>query len=515
MAEYRLSYTGEQVDALLGQINSAIPITYSQLKNLRDGSKLAPGKFYRITDYVTTTTDPESRSVGHQFDIIVLALDESHLSEESYAAHHTGDSYFANSNLDAWRLMYCLDNDLIRFTWADTTNGRGVIYRMIDEFNNDVPYDFKNIQFKRYAITADSKYSASLGQLNGLRIGHPGVFGCTINSSNYYWYYTFSSLGNSWDSCTDASLDGSQTFNNSFVTYAVSGMFLYNLVFANGPIVATTIESLGLTLSGYHDNERCHQTYSKETNKVTCFGNWNSNEIAGNCANHLFFGSVRHNLIDNDWKDNTIVGDYVFNKIHLTQNVIFASSGTSHNGPFWLRDCYIYCQLFGYNRGFWIHDCDFICPNENVYYNELSYMHDNTFYGRVRYTHFLFNATNNVFAYSIDGCTFGAQCRYLNVQTPMTFIDFDAVVEYVDIPAVSGKTFSNNHISNLRGSSTSRIKLGNTNFYLDAITGIKRRVNIEGNNDGEIVATWKGTHGVVQGVYATPAESQAGTWHTI
>lgn len=34
-------------------------------------------------------------------------------------------------------------------------NGRGVIYRLIDEFNNDCPYDFKNIQFVRPLTDGD------------------------------------------------------------------------------------------------------------------------------------------------------------------------------------------------------------------------------------------------------------------------------------------------------------------------------------------------------------------------
>ena len=143
-------------------------------------------------------------------------------------------NYFQNSNLSAWKVWYCLDNDTARFAWAsdilssETNNpmiiiqngedysvyvrqsqldnengcawvysgdannfdgdesldledivytqltnpnigdialsnnaeignvivhnisvGRGVIYRLIDEFNNDVAYDFKNIQFVR------------------------------------------------------------------------------------------------------------------------------------------------------------------------------------------------------------------------------------------------------------------------------------------------------------------------------------------------------------------------------
>jgi hypothetical protein len=56
-------------------------------------------------------------------------------------------SHFNNSNLDAWEIKYCLDNDISRFSWADTENGRGVIYYMKDEYGNEAPYDFKNIQF--------------------------------------------------------------------------------------------------------------------------------------------------------------------------------------------------------------------------------------------------------------------------------------------------------------------------------------------------------------------------------
>ena len=126
-----------------------VKVTYSELKALRDNSKLVPGTFYRITDYECTTTQENTQSAGHVFDIIVLALDTNRLSEEASAIQHEGDTYFANNKLEAWKLHYCLDNDTNRFAWANTANGKGIIYRMIDEFNNDCPYDFKNIQFKR------------------------------------------------------------------------------------------------------------------------------------------------------------------------------------------------------------------------------------------------------------------------------------------------------------------------------------------------------------------------------
>lgn len=291
---------------------SIVKVTWQELKDLRDNSKLIPGLKYRITDYQCTTTQENTRSAGHQFDIVLLALSENKLAEEGWAMMHdniydvtfgggvtkkcwlyeepdavnlvdynthnggsfalediiinevdkTVDAtdfdydecmtesdltynYFQNSNLSAWKVWYCLDNDKSRFAWADDSvdedvpakiitqggrnftfsaggffirseqydevisnkgvresyyawikddnnsiivyttsnpplvnsylyvknrsgefeqasgnkvneytpahkgtglpNGRGVIYRLIDEWNNDIPYDFKNI----------------------------------------------------------------------------------------------------------------------------------------------------------------------------------------------------------------------------------------------------------------------------------------------------------------------------------------------------------------------------------
>lgn len=69
--------------------------------------------------------------------------------------------YFDTSNLSAWKVWYCLDNDSTRFYWADTENGKGVIYRLIDEYNNDLPYDFKNILFLRYKDSNDRIYNTN------------------------------------------------------------------------------------------------------------------------------------------------------------------------------------------------------------------------------------------------------------------------------------------------------------------------------------------------------------------
>ena len=163
-------------------------INYASLKSLRDNSKLIPGMQYRITDYRTTTIQEYTQSAGHQFDIIVTADSTNKLNEVARAIQHKDDVYFSNCNLAAWKIWYCLDNDTSRFAWADATNGKGVIYRMIDEWNNDCPYDFKNIQFKRYKIT-----NANQSDLVGTYLGLKGykAKGIEIDANDNIWCYTF------------------------------------------------------------------------------------------------------------------------------------------------------------------------------------------------------------------------------------------------------------------------------------------------------------------------------------
>ena len=74
-----------------GVANLMTPITYAELKALRDSSQLTAGMFYRITDYVCTTTQADTRAMSNKFDIIVQALSENTLSEIAKADYHVED----------------------------------------------------------------------------------------------------------------------------------------------------------------------------------------------------------------------------------------------------------------------------------------------------------------------------------------------------------------------------------------------------------------------------------------
>ena len=137
-----------EASSLTGDAMKSIPIKYIQLKDLRDNRSLIPGTWYRITDYITTTRQGGTATAGHPFNVIVMADTESSFNENAHACWDISDSYFGSSNLSAWQIKYCLDNDGYRFAWADYT-GYGVIYYMKDEHGNEAPYDFKNILIER------------------------------------------------------------------------------------------------------------------------------------------------------------------------------------------------------------------------------------------------------------------------------------------------------------------------------------------------------------------------------
>lgn len=102
----------------LGGGGGVVVTTYDELKTLRNNGELSAGTWYRITDYECTTKQDKTRSAGHKFDILVLALDENTLSEEARACKHEGEDYFDGCDIEAWKIWYSFENDENRFAWA-------------------------------------------------------------------------------------------------------------------------------------------------------------------------------------------------------------------------------------------------------------------------------------------------------------------------------------------------------------------------------------------------------------
>ena len=414
-----------------------VETTWAELKALRDGGNLVAGQHYRITDYQCTTSQANTQSAGHQFDIIVVADDESTLNENARAIMHDGDQHFTGCKLSAWKLLYCLDNDSSRFAWAQAGSeggngsitfdvdknyvtatfveevedgkdhylvwsyndgkddvtvytaapcsvgdsvysdssletlvstvismedgepvpaGKGVIYRMVDEYLNDLPYDFKNIQFRRWAITDitnDNLTTEALSSLqqsfvksqnNGLYFAwspEMSIYGCTatVDSSDSTFYYTFGGASdqsivapsggtgcycNSMKRCYEdkGSLQtlnanvflGSNCHSNTFGNNCDSNTFgndCYYNTFGNNCHSNTFGNSCNQNTFGNYcyrntfGNDCYYNTFGNSCNQNT-FGNgcWN-NTFGNNCYRNTFGNGCWNNTFGNDCKGNT------------------------------------------------------------------------------------------------------------------------------------------------------------------------------------------------------------------
>lgn len=457
-------------------------VTYAELKMLRDNSQLTPGQQYRITDYITTTNQENTQSARHQFDIIVTANDEKTLNEKAKAILHDGTSYFANNDLNAWEIWYCLDNDGDRFAWGgiasekikstsspeqiftfDKTisyilfennkyilnigeevniysgtrlyvtlledgkslrvrdsdsfivssrpitihfsySGTGVIYRMIDEFGNDCPYDFKNIQFK-----------------------HP------IDTEDVNYYYTFSFYKNRQqyvdasllflDSKTSSSLDSKpMCYNNIINSYIVNK--LYKL--PNNIIMCSTGEIwayhnrfekncynnfLGIACDYNTFESGCHDNYLTDNNSSNSFGASCHDNILKSSDGNSFGRSCYNNNL-NYSNNNSFGKECSDNILKSSKNNIFEDSCSKQS----LGD--------GCEYNYFRYDCSNIVLGSRCMFNVFGYDCSNIVFGNNCYHNVFGNECFNI-SFRLDYSTsatplnyccynrFHDQCRYM------------------------------------------------------------------------------------------------------
>ena len=311
-------------------------ITWNELKQLRDGNNLLPGHQYRITDYQCTTTQENTQSAGHQFDIIVTADSINKLNEKARACLHDGDTYFENSNLAAWQLWYSLDNDIERFAWANDSLGYGVIYRMIDEYNNDCPYDFKNIQFKRYKITK-SKSSGLVGTY--LATEANSDIGLEIDNNDSKMFYTFSYLGRlrqQEEILKDASIIGNTLQSNDESPYGVYGntiKYYFNSSIENLKPIQSLNNIVFLTYSSGDIYYGCYSNLFDINCSINSFDNGcRSNSFGDMCQGNSFGNKCSINLFGLYSSNIKLNAYYTHNTFdHGVSYVTFDGDGTESN----------------------------------------------------------------------------------------------------------------------------------------------------------------------------------------
>lgn len=284
-----------------GQIKLIKKVTYAELKAMRDNGELGVGHLYRIADYVTTTVQSQTKSAGHPFDVIVLAISHNELSHIARAIAHEGDTYFDGNDLGAWELWYDLDNDTTKYGWADAKNGKGVIYRMIDEKLNDCPYDFKNVLFYNNKLTTDTTadkyyYTFSYVVSGKLYDGtvEKQVADCYGNSMGVYILGKKKTLNsNVWQNsyfghgCNNNIL-GKNCYINTFGHSCNNNIFKDNCV----------SNTLGNFCASNTINDDCYgNTFGHTCEYNTLWKNCNCNTLKNSCSNNTIWNNCKYNTI--------------------------------------------------------------------------------------------------------------------------------------------------------------------------------------------------------------------------
>ena len=182
---------------------------------------------------------------------------------------------------------------------------------MIDEFNNDVPYDFKNIQFYRQRDSSKSLWS-------------------TISSDNTgVPCYTFNSEGTS-------STVEFRDFSLSISNYVYSNVIkeyidMVNFDYDNIKLILNNNCFFG---RGCYSNTFGNECYDN-TFGSTCY----HNTFGSDCFNNTFGYGVSRNTFGNNCRYNTIGNSFSFNTFgnNCNSNIF----GNNCNGNTFGNNCYV------------------------------------------------------------------------------------------------------------------------------------------------------------------------------
>ena len=261
---------------------------------------------------------------------------------------------------------------------------RGVIYWMQDEWGNECPYDFKNIMFKRYKITATSKIVEGQEVLADLKDTYLGFRqlvqngtgqlypqNCTMSTSDTRWSFALSlngtqdltlqvghhCTGNVVEPCffgskqylnnvtLQATGSTDDSYNNHIdgTSHSISmGSGCYNNTLTQGSHSCTLSSSESNTLSSNSYNNTLSSSYNNtlsSSNRNTLSSSYNNTLSSDSSYNTL--SSSGSNTLSSSWY-NTLSSSYNNTLSSSESNTLSSSSNNTLSSNFFaeLIGCY-------------------------------------------------------------------------------------------------------------------------------------------------------------------------------
>ena len=277
--------------------------------------------------------------VSHSEDAIV-AYENGTLSKDPLSAR----------DIASWKLKYTLENSK-----HSSTDGKGTILWMKDEFRNECNYDFINALFKVYEITACAESPSLVGTYaiktgdSTIIFGTNSKFVSTFGADNhdnaikydglakivlgYSCYYNI--LG---DYCYSSTF-GDNCYYNTF------GNSCYKNIFGND-CNSNTFKDY--CYSNTFGNSCQHNTFKDSCRFITFGDSCQHNTFGNNCSGNTFGNNCNFNIFGNDCRYNTFWNDFRHNTFgNNFQHNTFGNSCSSNTfgdeccyNFFWNDCCY-------------------------------------------------------------------------------------------------------------------------------------------------------------------------------
>lgn len=283
-----------------------ISITRSALLSLIATSSLQIGQKYLITDYKTIYTQPISlvTITGASEPLIVTATTINQLAPEAKSTIYTNDIVFYNINNNTLIVPGCTF---------------GYIYRRIDVTNNnDIPFDFRAIMFRRYGLNVVNTWSSSTTYTKNAVV----VSGSTIYISRFnnnlnniltlpkYWRVLEWTNGQTVSPTKTNWVIGDNVISPSTDNYI--SIPIDNTVFTD-----YLLFSQGITSNTFNNiiKESFGQDIISANNSVFLGSNIQNNSIGNLFTNNTISDFFENNHIGDSFRYNSIASNFTFNRV--------------------------------------------------------------------------------------------------------------------------------------------------------------------------------------------------------
>jgi hypothetical protein len=182
---------------------------------------------------------------------------------------------------------------------------------MKDQHNNETPYDFKNIQFKRYKVLLNNEYCVDYkSYIENDYVGFKPMnsTGASMHAdlsiadeSDFKWYYTFSRLTDE----TDASINSEGKVHDNVILPVVEDddnletHALNNIVFIND-----------MTIAENKFNDCCFLMTFISGIGIYCnyIGSYSRGNILRNCVQNYISNNFQRSIIISDFARSNTIG---------------------------------------------------------------------------------------------------------------------------------------------------------------------------------------------------------------